>query len=169
MATVEARKAVSTFTIEGSERTFQRAAALAAILSAPLAAGSMYFGLKSVDFNYEVFDHIELVLQAGPAGAGLVRTGMILDLLGYYLLIVPLTLVLWRWLRRPAPSASALFALCLIAYSLIGSIGAALLAAVAPPLMHAYAAPNALREAIELVFARIRTQCTSVCGTCSRS
>ena len=48
---------------------------------------------------------------------------MVLDLLGYYLPIVPLILLLRISLRDRSPNWVDLFALCLLAYCFIGAIG----------------------------------------------
>jgi hypothetical protein len=135
-----------------NSRSFQRLAGVTAILSAPLALASFVLPLMSMSYNFDAFSNLSLLLQAGAGGATLWRWGMILDMLGYYLLVAPLTLFLWRWLKPKDPDQVRLFTLCLLAYILIGAIGAAILATVFPPLMVAYTALPEQRATLEVVF-----------------
>ncbi len=120
--------------------SFRRVAGLAAVLSLPFAAANLITTLVAVAFNFEAFTKPTILLRAGAAGAEWWRWSMIFDLLGYYLLIAPLILLLRRWPRPRRPEWIDLFALCLLSYSLIGAIGATMLATVTPPLIAAYAA-----------------------------
>jgi len=143
---------VSTVNAIHDEVTFRRAAALAAIASAPLAAGNLLAMLWAARLNLDALSDPSVLLRIGEAGAGLWRWSMVLDLFGYYLLIVPLLLFLRTWLRPRSPNWIDLFVLCLLAYCLIGAIGAAMLATATPPLIEAYpaAAPptRAILEAV---------------------
>lgn len=129
--------------------SFQRVAAWTAVLSAPLAIASNVLSLTAVNFNFDAYTDTLLLLQAGAEGASLWRWAMLLDMFGYYLLLTPLTLLLWRWLKPRNPEWVAFFTLCLLAYILIGAMGAAILATVIPPLMVAQAAAT---PGIEVVF-----------------
>jgi hypothetical protein len=131
-----------------SDPVFRRAAAAAAILSLPLAAGNLITTLHAVDCNLDAFSNPLILLHAGAAGADWWRWSMILDLFGYYLLIVPLILFLRRWLRPRHPDRIDLFSLCLLAYSLIGAIGATMLATVTPPIIASYAGATPSQRAI---------------------
>ncbi len=132
--------------------SFQRTAAVTAIVSGPLAYSNMILGMMAVDFNFEVFENMRLALDTGTRGASLFRWSLIADMFGYYLLIIPLAIVLWQWLKPRDPGRVSLFALCLISYSLIGAIGAAILAAVWPPLIEAYSANAEQAASIAVVF-----------------
>lgn len=130
------------------ERSFQRAAAIAAILSTPLAFGNTVTMLLAAEWSLDVIlDPLQL-LAAGEAAASMWRWSMILDMLGYYLLIIPLILVLRRWLGTSRPAWAELFSLALLSYSLIGATGAALHAAILPPLMHAYVSADAGQQGV---------------------
>ncbi len=133
-------------------RSFQRLAAVTAILSAPLAYANMITGMMAVNYNFEIFNNMRLALETGARGASLFRWSLIVDMFGYYLLIVPLTLFLWRWLRPKDPDRAGLYALCLLAYSLIGATGAVILTAVWPPLIEAYSANPMQGEGVAIVF-----------------
>jgi hypothetical protein len=81
---------------------------------------------------------------------------MILDMLGYYLPLLPVALFLWRWLRARNPNWVLFYTSCGLGYILIGVIGAAILAAVLPPLINAYAQASVeQRPVLETVFSAI--------------
>jgi hypothetical protein len=134
-------------------RSFRLVAAIAAILSLPLAYGSFVTGLLAVDFNMAALSEPLLLIRTGPRGAELWRWSMLLDMLGYYLLIVPIVLLLWRWLKAPGGDWIRFFTVCLLSYCLIGAMGAAILAATLPPLIVAWqSAAEAQQVVIETVF-----------------
>jgi len=136
-----------------TSQSFQRFASVTAILSAPLAFASTVLLFAAVNYNLETFDGALLLSQAGTAGARFAYWSMVLDMLGYYLLIAPLMLFLWRWLKPKQPDWVGFFTICGLAYVLIGAIGAAILAAVVPSLIAEYQVASApRREMLELVF-----------------
>ena len=85
------------------DRSFSRAAAIAAVVSLPLAAGNLIAMLATVHFDLNGMTDPLVLLHSGSGAAPLWRWSMILDVLGYYLAIVPLILLLRRSLRRPQP------------------------------------------------------------------
>ena len=121
------------------DRSFSRMAAIAAIASLPLAFGNLLAMLATVHFNLDGMSNPLVLLHAGTAAAPMWRLSMILDIFGYYLPIVPLVLLLRSSLRRQGPNWIDLFALCLLAYCLIGAIGGAMLATALPTLIREYA------------------------------
>ena len=137
-------------------QSFQRFAALAAIISFPLALGSIVLSGMAVDFNMEASTNPALLLSVGADGASLSRWGMILDMLGYYLPLLPVALFLWRWLGPRDPDWVLFYTSCGLGYILIGAIGAAILAAVHPPLINAYAQASVeQRPVLETVFSAV--------------
>jgi len=134
------------------DRSFARVAAIAAIVSAPLAAGNLVAMLAAVHFDINGMTNPLALLHAGRAAAPLWRWGMVLDVFGYYLLIVPLVLLLRTSLRYRGRGWADLFSLCLLAYCLIGAIGGAVLATALPTLIQQYAAIGAHRAALQTVF-----------------
>ena len=131
---------------------FQRLAAVAAILSAPLAFGSVALSLAAVNGNAQAFLDGS-VIAIGLRGANLFRWAMLLDIFGFYLLLAPLALVLWHWLEPRGPNLVRFYTVCGLAYILIGAMGAVVLSAVEPPLMIEYAQASASqREILEVVF-----------------
>lgn len=138
------------------EESFRRLAAISAIISAPLAIGSLVLGLVPVDFNFEAFSDMSLFIQIGACGANLLRWGMILDVFGYYLLLMPIAFVLWFSLKSRGPDRVWFYTFCGLSYMLIGAIGASILAAVWPPMIRAYVdASVQSREILETVFGSI--------------
>ena len=138
-------------------QSFQRFAALAAIISFPLALGSTVLSGMAIDFKFmDAVTNPALWLSVGTDGARLLRWGMILDMLVYYLPLLPLALFLWRWLRARGPNWVLFYTSCGLGYILIGAIGAVILAAVHPPLINAYAqATVEQRYVLETVFRTI--------------
>jgi len=140
-------------------QSFQRFAALAAIISFPLALGSIVLsvsGMAAMDFNMDAATNPALLIAVGADGASLSRWGMILDMIGYYLPLLPVALFLWRWLGSRDPDWVLFYTSCGLGYILIGAIGAAILAAVHPPLINAYAQASVeQRPVLETVFSAV--------------
>ena len=135
------------------DRSFQRVAAIAAIVSLPLAAGNLIAMLATVHFNFNGMTDPLVLLHAGETAAPLWRWSMILDIFGYYLPIVPLILLLRSSLRDLSPNWIDLFALCLLAYCFIGAVGGAELATALPTLIREYVtASPSHRMSLEAVF-----------------
>jgi hypothetical protein len=137
-------------------QSFQRFAALAAIISFPLALGSIVLSGIPVNFSPDVATNPALWLSVGVGGASLWRWGMILDMFSYYLPLLPVALFLWLWLRSRNPDWVLFYTSCGLGYILIGAIGAAILAAVNPPLINAYAQASVeQRPVLETVFSAV--------------
>jgi hypothetical protein len=137
-------------------QSFQRFAALAAIISFPLALGSIVLSGIPVNFSPDVATNPALRLSVGVGGASLSRWGMILDMFSYYLPLLPVALFLWRWLGSRDPDWVIFYTSCGLGYILIGAIGAAILAAVHPPLINAYAQASVeQRPVLETVFSAV--------------
>jgi hypothetical protein len=138
-------------------QSLQRFAALAAIISFPLALGGIVLSGMAIDFKFmDAAANPALWLSVGADGASLLRWGMILDMLSYYLPLLPVALFLWRWLRSRNPDWVLFYTSCGLGYILLGTIGAVILAAVHPPLINAYAqATVEQRYVLETVFRTI--------------
>ena len=139
-----------------SRQSFQRFAAVTAIVSFPLALASDVLSGIPTNFSPDVATNPALMLSVGTDGANLLRWGMILDMLGYYLPLLPVALFLWRWLGSRNPNWVLFDTSCGLGYILIGAIGAAILAAVHPPLINAYAQASVEhRPVLETVFSAV--------------
>ncbi len=136
-----------------TDRSFDRVAVITAYLSVPVAFASMVIGLAATQFDLAVIDDPALVLRVGAAAAPSAYWSMICDLFGYYLLLLPCAFALGRRLREGAPAWAQFATACGAGYVVIGASGAAVLAAVWPPLIRAYAAaPASDNEHIRLLF-----------------
>jgi hypothetical protein len=137
-------------------QSFQRFAALAAIISFPLALGNIVLSGMALDFNMNAATNPALSLAVGADGASLLRWGLILDMVSYYLPLLPIALFLWRWLGSRDPDGVLFYTSCGLGYILIGAIGAVILAAVHPPLINAYTEASVeQRPVLETVFSAV--------------
>lgn len=118
-----------------------RSAGIGAVLVS-LVAGmtSNLLFLAAFQFRLDWFDEPTRVLGAGATSAELVRWASALDMIGYYLATGVLAYVLWRLLRPRSSLLADVSAICAVGYALAGGAGAAVLAMVAPMLMHDYTA-----------------------------
>ncbi|SRR6266508_2261324 len=133
--------------------SFQRLAAGTTILAVISYLISVLLLLAVMNFSFSAEAFSGAMISIGSRGATLLRWGMIFDVFGSYLLLTPLALHLWIWLRPKSPNHVTLYTLCGFAYILIGSMGAIILSAVLPPLMNEYAEASASqRETLQVVF-----------------
>src|SRR6478736_3236626 len=96
--------------------SFQRWAAIAAIVSAPLALVSIIAPLLAIDWDMDVYADSLGLLRKGAPIIGALRLSLLLDLFGYYLLIAPVILIVGAWVKARAPLAARLFSGALIVY-----------------------------------------------------
>ena len=137
-------------------QSFQRFAARAAIISFPLALGSIVLSGIAMDFNMETSTNPALLLSVGADRANLLRWGMILDMFSYYLPLLPVALFLLHWLNPKSPNWVRFYTFCGVGYILIGAIGATILAATYPPLIRAYGQASASQQVVlETIFGTI--------------
>lgn len=95
--------------------------------------------MPSAGFDLGAFRATPVAFRAVAGNVSAVRWSMLFDLFGSYLLLIPVTLFLWKWLTPKNPSFVALCSLCGVSYCLFGAMGAAVLAAVIPAQLTAYA------------------------------
>jgi hypothetical protein len=110
--------------------SFQRFAAVIAIVSFFTAMASNVLQGIPVNFNSNVTTNPVLFLSVGPNGAGLLRWGLILDMLGYYLPLLPLAVFIQHWFKAKNPIWVRFYTTCGLGYILIGAVGAVALAVV---------------------------------------
>ncbi len=139
-----------------TDRTFRRVAGWLAIIAMPLAYANVGLALVAVGFDLGILSDAQAGLQIiarNPAGAVLTRWSMVADMLGFYLLLIPLALVLWDWLREQSPAWVSLATLLGLGYLFCGAAGAAVLAAVLPAQIAACAqAAGTQAPALEAIF-----------------
>jgi hypothetical protein len=121
-------------------------AALLVSLSAGMISNLLF--LAAFQFRLDMFLEPTLILGSGATSAELLRWAAVLDLFGYYLATAVLAYVLWRQLRPRNPLVADLSSMAAVGYALAGGVGAAVLAMVAPMLMHAYADATAAGRAL---------------------
>jgi hypothetical protein len=107
------------------------------ILSGILALGSMIVGLVATNYDFEAFSNPAQLMDMASATPSLIKWFMLLDMFGYYLLLLPIIFYVHRKLETETPWA-ALITASGFAYVLIGAIGAAALSSAWPSTMTAY-------------------------------
>lgn len=116
------------------------------ILSGLVALLCLLVGAAAVEFNFEAFADPSLALNYAH-NAKLAGWFMILDMFGYYLLLLPVIFFLHQQYKYRSPW-TPLFTFSGLAYVLVGSIGAGILAAVWPELMQSYLQADAQGQKI---------------------
>ena len=133
--------------------SFQRLVAGITILAVVCYLISVVLLLALMNYSFSVEAFSGGMISTGSRGANLLRWGMIFDVFGSYLLLAPLALHLWNWLKSKGSNHVTLYTLCGLAYILIGSMGAIVLSAVLPPLMKDYVqASVSQRDTLQVVF-----------------
>ena len=131
-------------------RRFERTAGRIALAGVAIGAVSgLLFVLALVDVVGRVgilhlVEHQSLLLSAGPGAAELLRWAYLTDMLGYYLLWVPLIVALEPRVAASLGAQTARLAtISGLLYVALGSLGAVLLATLVPDLLTAGAAEPA--------------------------
>ena len=133
--------------------SFQRFAAVTAIISAPFSYLLTFTLLQAVSFDFTILGTPSELIAIGKSGALVFKWTMFSDILGQYFLLLPLVLFLWYWLRPTAHLAVTLLTIGGVVYVFIGALGVSINAAVFPDLMTQYAdAGPERRAALEIVF-----------------
>src|SRR5512132_2845848 len=134
-------------------QSFQRLTVGITILAAISYLVSVVLLLAVMNYSFSAEAFSGAMISTGSPGDNLLRWGMIFDVFGSYLLLAPLALHLWNWLKPRSPNHVNLYTFCGLAYILIGSMGAIVLSAVLPPLIHEFAQASASqRETLQVVF-----------------
>ena len=136
--------------------SFQRFAAITAIVSFFTAMASNVLQAIPVNFNSEFPINPVMFLSVGINGANFLRWGLILDMLGYYLPLLPIALFIQHWFKTKNPIWIRFYTICGLGYILIGATGAVALAVVQPPLINTYAQASVEQRALlETIFGTI--------------
>ncbi|HEX2533506.1 MAG TPA: hypothetical protein VHK69_07215 [Chitinophagaceae bacterium] len=134
------------------QTAYPKAVAGACAAAALLAAACLGTGAIAVDFHFEAFSDPLLALQYAHRHEWMYWF-YIFDLWGYYLLLLPVLLLMHQRYRFHHPWMP-LVTFSGAAYILGGAMGAAQLAAQWPPLMQAYPGASAGgKEVLEQLFA----------------
>ncbi len=114
---------------------FQRMAGLTTILASLLAIASLWIGLAGLDYQLDAFSGAEAILGAGAAATPYIRWSQICNLFGNYLLLFPLALLLWRWLRPANPLFADFYTLAGLLFLAVGGIASAILVGAWPDML----------------------------------
>lgn len=107
--------------------------------------------LLAIDGHLTEIFHIERLVDQAPENAELFRWAMILDMLGYYVLLAPLFVAVGRHLYDLGEQTAALWTIGALMYVTAGSVAAMAFAYGVPPLLRGYAhAPGLAREGLVL-------------------
>lgn len=120
--------------------SFQRWTGILAIIAGILALLSLVVGLAGVQYDFEIFSDPSSLIAAGADVAQNIQWSFWLNMLGNYLLLIPLALFFYQWLSSENPAYIQLFTASGLIYLLLGAAGAAILASAWPFLMKTYAA-----------------------------
>jgi hypothetical protein len=126
----------------------RRTGIAALVVSISLGMTSNVLFLAAFQFRFDRFFEPTRIVASGATPAELLRWAAVLDLFGYYLATAVLAYVLWRQLRPRNPLIADLSTMAAVGYALAGGIGAAVLAMVAPMLMHNYTDATAAGQAL---------------------
>lgn len=113
-----------------------RAAGIAAIISAPIALASMAVVLSGANWDSSIFETPTRLLDYGSSAATAAQLGMVLDVIGYYALVVPALLVLHGAMARRRPDLAGVATFAGATYVVVGATGAAILSAVWPAALN---------------------------------
>lgn len=127
--------------------SFAKTAAIAAMLSFPIALLSLVMIFGAFNWDFDVAFNPAKAIAYSPDPSQMLRYGWLLDILGYYLLLAPVAIYLQQWLSEKAPLYSQLFTFCGLGYILCGGLGAAIMAGTSEPLFSAYQSGNATEQA----------------------
>ena len=117
------------------------------IISGLLALACMYATLLAVNFNDKALADPLLILTNHQVNIPAARWSMIFDMFGYYLLLLPVIYLFHEWSKDKSAWGN-LLTFCGLAYVLIGSIGASILAVVWPRIISAYAMASPSQQEI---------------------
>lgn len=118
-------------------KTDHRIIGIVTIISGIMALASMVVGLLATNFDPDAFSNPVRILEMATASPDLLRWFMLLDMFGYYLLLLPVIVLLHQQMKQITPWATFLTA-CGYSYVVIGAIGASALAASWPWLLNEY-------------------------------
>lgn len=124
------------------------------ILSAILSIACLGVGVVAVDYDMEAFSNPQLVLYHATHYRAAYWFN-ILDMFGYYLLVLPLVMYCHQQYKFRSPWAGT-FTVSGIAYVLVGAIGAAALSVTWDSLLQLHlTAEGTAKETIEIVFVAV--------------
>jgi hypothetical protein len=139
--------------VESSRTIFRRIAGASALLAVLVGGLSGVLFLAAGRFGPDALVDPMRLLETGASRAQLLRWGALTDMLGYYLLLIPLFVCVGSELRPRGGPIVDLLTIAGVLYAAIGATAAVVLAETGPVLLRAYhqADPSA-RDGIALAF-----------------
>jgi hypothetical protein len=128
---------------QNEEVSHRRATAAVTIAAGVTSLASLVVGLSGADFDFEAVSEAATFIALGTDAVAPVRWGLWLSMFGSYLLLVPVALLLLRWLRQDDPVVADLATVAAGFYLLLGAAGASVLASTLPDLIQRYADADA--------------------------
>jgi hypothetical protein len=132
---------------QNGEVLHRRATAVVTIAAGVTSLASLIVGLSGADFDFEAVSEAATFIALGTDAVAPVRWGLWLSMFGSYLLLVPVALLLLRWLRQDDPVVADLATVAAGFYILLGAAGASVLASTLPDLIQRYADADAAMRA----------------------
>jgi hypothetical protein len=132
---------------QNEEVLHRRATAVVTIAAGVTSLASLIIGLSGADFDFEAVSEAATFIALGTDAVAPVRWGLWLSMFGSYLLLVPVALLLLRWLRQDDPVVADLATVAAGFYILLGAAGASVLASTLPDLIQQYADADAALRA----------------------
>ena len=132
---------------QNEEVRHRRATAVVTIAAGVTSLASLIVGLSGADFDFEAVSESATFIALGTDAVAPVRWGLWLSMFGSYLLLVPVALLLLRWLRQDDPVVADLATVAAGFYILLGAAGASVLASTLPDLIQRYADADAAMRA----------------------
>ena len=133
---------------QNEEVRHRRATAVVTIAAGVTSLASLIVGLSGADFDFEAVSESATFIALGTDAVEPVRWGLWLSMFGSYLLLVPVALLLLRWLRQDDPVVADLSTVAAGFYILLGAAGASVLASTLPDLIQRYAEADAADAAM---------------------
>jgi hypothetical protein len=121
-----------------NETFFGRITALTAIISGPLALGASMAVIIAIDADPDIINDKTKMIALGGDVADAFRGAEFVGMIGYGLLLVPLIVYLWQWLKPQAPDLIMVYTLFGLASVLVGVIASCVFIATIPPMIDAY-------------------------------
>jgi hypothetical protein len=114
--------------------------------------------LLATDGDLREIFYIERLVAHAPENAELFRWAMVLDMLGYYVLLAPLFVAVGRRLYDLGELGAALWTIGALMYVTAGSVAAMALAYGVPPLLRGYAQASigVAMSSVAVLFAGLR-------------
>lgn len=122
------------------------------ILSGVVAFISYVLVAASVNFNFDFFSNPVIIFSIPDVNIGMLRWSMIIDVFGYYLMLLPALFFIHEWIYDKTPWRNVI-TFCGASYLLIGAVGASILAVTWTSFLTKFPISSAeQQETIKLLF-----------------